>query len=37
MFHDIRDRFGGSFMQREPILYCLTAWSDGVGIFFPRR
>ena len=36
MFHDIRERFGGSSSRREILmLYCLTAWSHERGRFAP--
>jgi hypothetical protein len=35
MFHDIRDRFGGSSASTVLVLYCLAAWSDERGRFLP--
>jgi len=37
MFHDTRERFGGSSFSAGSQLYCLTAWSMSVGMLLPRR
>jgi len=35
VFHDTRDRFGGSSSGTNPALYCLTAWSHERGRCLP--
>jgi len=35
VFHDTRDRFGGSSYNASLVLYCLTAWRHERGRFLP--
>jgi len=37
MFHDTRDRFGGSSFNTSLVLYCLTAWRHERGRFLPTE